>query len=288
MKVLTSYSDGIDYCMASKYFSIAHLNKDSGILSMHRHQCYEFYFSLSGGRTFLIDERNYRIEPGNLFMINQHEKHQVLQLNASGPHERFAVFIDPGYLKTISTPKTDLTYCFSHRPEKFSHRLALNPSQQRRFTYYFNKLSTEEGFGQDVEERSTFAEFMVFMTKLTIDASLGDKTEDQRQYFNSKVADILTYIHHNIDSQLSIGEIAAHFYLSSSYLCRLFKKGTGTTINSYINTRRIELAQTLLAGGYSANEVYSMCGFNDYSNFFKAFTKKTGISPKKYAQNSLR
>jgi AraC-like DNA-binding protein len=287
MKVLTSYSDGIDHCMASRYFSIAHLNKESGVLSKHSHRCYEFYFSISGECTFLIDDNNYRINAGDLFMINAHEKHRVLQMDTSIPHERYAIFIDPTYLKSISTELTDLTYCFTHRPDKFSHCIALSQGQQRRFIYYINKLSAEEGFGQDVEERSVFAEFMVFVTKLTIDASLGDESQDQRQYFNSKVADIITYIHHNIDSPLSIGEIAAHFYLSSSYLCRLFKKGTGTTINSYITSRRIELAQTLLSGGYSVNEVYSMCGFNDYSNFFKAFTKKTGISPKKYAQNSL-
>lgn len=287
MKVLTSYSDGIDHCMASKYFSIAHLHKESGVLSMHSHRCYEFNYSISGERTFLIEDNNYRVEPGNLFMINNHEKHQVIQMDSTIPHERYTIFIDPSYLKSISTPLTDLTYCFTHRPDKFSHRIALNQGQQRRFTYYINKLSAEEGFGQDVEERSVFAEFMVFLTKLAMDASAGDETEDQRQYFNSKVADIITYIHHNIDSPLSIGEIAAHFYLSTSYLCRLFKKGTGTTINSYITNRRIELAQTLLSGGYSVNEVYLMCGFNDYSNFFKAFTKKTGISPKKYAQNSL-
>lgn len=287
MKVLTSYGDGIDQCRTSHTFSIAHLYKEGGVLSMHSHRLYEFYFSISGGRTFLIDDKNYRIEPGNLFMINQYEKHQVLQLEPSVPHERIVVFIDPGYLKNISTPQTDLTYCFTHRPEKFSHRVALNPGQQRRFSYYINKITGESSFGQDIMERSAFAEFMVFLTKLTIEAEPGSDEEGQRQYFNSKVADIITYIHHNIDSPLSIGEIAAHFYLSTSYLCRLFKKGTGTTINSYITTRRIELAQTLLAGGYSVNEVYSMCGFNDYSNFFKAFTKKVGISPKKYAQNSL-
>lgn len=287
MKVLTSYAEGIDHCMASHYFSIAHLHKEAGVLSMHSHRCCEFYYSISGGRTFLIDDKNYRIEPGNLFFINHHEKHQVLQLDTTVPHERFAVFIDPGYLETISTPQTDLTYCFTHRPEKFSHRLPLTPGQQRRFSYYMNKLSVEGGFGQDVEERSAFAEFMVFLTRLSMEALSGLSCEEQKPYFNTKVADIITYIHHNIDSPLSIGEIAAHFYLSSSYLCRLFKKGTGTTINSYITTRRIELAQTLLAGGYSVNEVYSMCGFNDYSNFFKAFTKKVGISPKKYAQNTM-
>lgn len=287
MKVLTSYEDGIDQCRASHTFSIAHLYKEGGVLSMHSHRLCEFYFSISGGRTFLIDDKNYRIEPGNLFMINQYEKHQVLQLEASVPHERIVVFIDPEYLEKLSTPQTDLTYCFAHRPEKFSHRLPLNPGGQRRFSYYINKMTAESSFGQDVTERSAFAEFMVFLTKQAMEAIPGSGEDGQRQYFNSKVADIITYIHHNIDSPLSIGEIAAHFYLSTSYLCRLFKKGTGTTINSYITTRRIELAQTLLSGGYSVNEVYSMCGFNDYSNFFKAFTKKVGISPKKYAQNSL-
>lgn len=262
MKVLTTFSEGIEHCMASRYFSIVHLRRDTGVLSMHSHLCHEFYFSLSGGCTFMIDDKNYRVEPGSLFMVNQYERHQLLQMDTSIPQERFAIFIDPSYLESISTSRTDLTYCFTHRPKNFSHRIVLSHGQQRRFIYYFNKLAAE--------------------------AFHGRESEEQRQYFSSKVTDIITYIHHNIDSQLSIGDIAAHFYLSTSYLCRLFKKSTGTTINSYIISRRIELAQKLLSAGYSVNEVYSMCGFNDYSNFFKAFTKKVGISPKKYAQNSLR
>ncbi|PJJ29230.1 helix-turn-helix domain-containing protein [Lacrimispora celerecrescens] len=288
MKVLTSFSDGIDQCIASRYFSIVHHYNEPGVLSMHSHHCHEFHFSLSGGSTFLIDNKNYLIEPGSLFMISQYEKHQLLQMDTTSPQERFVIFIDPSYLENISTPQTDLTYCFTHRPERFSHRIVLNHGQQRHFTYLFNKLAVEEGFGQDVKERSTFAELMVFMTKLAAEAFLGEGSANQKQYFSSKVTDIITYIHHNIDSPLSIGDIAAHFYLSTSYLCRLFKKSTGTTINSYIISRRIQLAQNLLSGGYSVNEVYSMCGFNDYSNFFKAFTKKVGISPKKYSQNSLR
>ncbi len=287
MKVLTTFSDGIEHCMASQCFSIVHLHKDPGVLSMHGHPCHELFFSVSGGCTFLIDDKSYRMEPGTMFAINQYEKHQILQNELSIPHEKFVIYIDPSYLESISTPQTDLTYCFTHRPRNFSHCISLNQGQQRSFKYYFNKLAVEGGFGQDVAERSAFAEFMVFITKLATEAFLGAESEHHKQYFTSKVTDIITYIHHNIDSQLTVGEIAAHFYLSTSYLCRLFKKSTGTTINSYIISRRIELAQRLLSGGYSVNEVYSMCGFNDYSNFFKAFTKKVGISPKKYAQNSL-
>ena len=34
-------------------------------------------------------------------------------------------------------------------------------------------------------------------------------------------------------------------------------------------------------------EAFERSGFTDYSNFFKAFTKAVGISPKKYASLSV-
>jgi len=44
------------------------------------------------------------------------------------------------------------------------------------------------------------------------------------------------------------------------------------------------VASTLLAEGIGVSEVCDRCGFSDYSNFLKAFTKSVGISPKKYSQ----
>lgn len=88
----------------------------------------------------------------------------------------------------------------------------------------------------------------------------------------------------NLTQELTIQNLASHFYLSPSYLCKIFKSETGTTINRYITAKRITHAKALLAEGYSVTDVCPMCGFNDYSNFLKAFTKAVGISPKKYAQ----
>ena len=44
------------------------------------------------------------------------------------------------------------------------------------------------------------------------------------------------------------------------------------------------IAKSLLAEGIGVSEVCERCGFSDYSNFLKAFTKSVGISPKKYSQ----
>ena len=98
-----------------------------------------------------------------------------------------------------------------------------------------------------------------------------------------QVDEILSYINQHLTDNLSIAVLASHFYLSGSYICKIFKNTTGTTINRYITAKRISKAKALLAEGYSVTETCSLCGFGDYSNFLKTFTKMVGISPKKYA-----
>ena len=102
--------------------------------------------------------------------------------------------------------------------------------------------------------------------------------------YHTQVDEILSYINSHIKDPLALEDLSAHFYMSSSYICRIFKAATGTTINKYITAKRLTLSKSLLSQGYSVTEACEMCGFNDYSNFLKAFTKAVGISPKKYAQ----
>src|SRR5699024_1573321 len=102
-----------------------------------------------------------------------------------------------------------------------------------------------------------------------------------------QVDDIINYINKNIHEDIPLERISSKFYISTSYICRIFKSATGMTINKYITARRISIAKSLLAQGLTVNEVCEECGYNNYSNFVKAFTKTVGISPKKYANLSL-
>ena len=124
---------------------------------------------------------------------------------------------------------------------------------------------------------------MVFLNQ-TFTANCENQKTAEPVSYHTLVDDILSYINQNIQTSLTIEELSAHFYLSSSYLCRIFKATTQTTINKYITAKRISISKSLLAQGYSVMEACEQCGFNDYSNYLKAFTKAVGISPKKYAK----
>ena len=59
MKVFSSCTQAVDACLQSRAFSIAHLYKEEKTMDMHIHDCYELYYSISGGKQFLIDNKFY-------------------------------------------------------------------------------------------------------------------------------------------------------------------------------------------------------------------------------------
>ena len=283
MKEFSSCKAAIDSCVTNKYFAIAHLFFEEKTMNVHIHNCYEIYYSISGGKQFLIDNKTYKIEPGDLFFINQYESHYLSQIDQN-EHERIVISIHPDFLRSLSTEKTELDYCFHHREPGFSHRISLDKSRQQKFMYYIHKITGLSGYGEDILERLAFTELMVFFNK---EFNTGvQKLEDTNQFtcqYDQQVNDILQYINANINEPITIGQLAENFYLSKSFICRIFKQSTGTTVNKYLTARRISIAKALLSEGASVNEVYEQCGFLDYSTFLKSFTKTVGLSPKKYA-----
>lgn len=284
MKELFSCKQAMESCSLTHTFAIAHLYREEKTMDMHIHDCYEIYYSISGGKQFLIDQEFYAIEPGDIFVINQYESHKLTQID-SMIHERIVLSIHPEYAKMLSTSETNLDACFSNRPRNFSHKISFTKEQQQRFLYLINKITNAGGYGQDIIEQSAFMELLLLINTAVFAAC--DALPQTDFVYNKQVDDILTYINQNIASPISVKDLASQFFLSESYICRIFKSSTGTTINKYITARRISIAKTLLSNGISVMEAYEKSGFTDYSNFFKAFTKTVGISPKKYAQCSI-
>ncbi len=286
MIIYNSCKSAIQACLETKTFAAAHLYNDEKTMSIHIHDCYEIYYSISGGKQFLIDNRFYDFRPGDIFFINQFESHYLSQIDRV-THERIVLSVCPDFLKRFSTENTSLNYCFTCRDTAFGHKLSLSPEEQKRFLYYIHKLSQPKDFGQDILEQTAFLELMIYLNQVFLirceeeqKVSLPKKNSAAH---SEQINAILSYVNLNLTEELTIQKLASHFYLSSSYLCKIFKDETGTTINRYITAKRITRAKELLSEGYSVTETYAMCGFQDYSNFLKAFTKAVGISPKKYA-----
>ena len=101
---------------------------------------------------------------------------------------------------------------------------------------------------------------------------------------NTAVKDVLEYINTNYSSPLlSIEEIAETVAKNYNYLCVLFKKSMGITINEYIMDVRMKHALNLLStGGHNISTIAENTGFSNISYFTKCFKKKFGYPPSRF------
>ena len=93
----------------------------------------------------------------------------------------------------------------------------------------------------------------------------------------------ILFINRNLENSLTLDEVAREANMNRSYFCTVFKRLNGMSPWEYITIKRIEKAVDLLKTTDSTMiEIAGMCGFNNTSNFNRAFKKVTGRIPKHY------
>lgn len=101
---------------------------------------------------------------------------------------------------------------------------------------------------------------------------------------NRKILEAMHFIKKNYsDPSLTIQMIADATNLNKNYLCTLFKKLVGKTLNDYINEIRVEKAkQYLMDSSIKMYEVAQLSGFSDPNYFSTIFKKYTGCTPSQF------
>lgn len=90
---------------------------------------------------------------------------------------------------------------------------------------------------------------------------------------------IINYLNENYTSQIRLEQLADKFFINKYYLQHLFKKHMGVTVMEYVTNKRILKIQCLMEEGCKISVAANMCGFNDYSSFYRAYVKHTGTKP---------
>jgi two-component system, response regulator YesN len=104
----------------------------------------------------------------------------------------------------------------------------------------------------------------------------------------SKKTDLMQRVLNHIDNSyqdynLSLSSVAAHFDLSETYLCQLFKDQTGDHFSAYLTNVRLKQACTYLAGtDMPINDVAAQTGFNSAHSFRRSFKRVIGVTPLEY------
>lgn len=268
--------EAVEYATTNKSFGFNYSDIQKPDQNIHIHNSCEVLYCIEGGQNFLINDKVYDAEDGDLFVINQFEAHKITS-DSSKKFRRYIMQVHPEFLYSNSSNKTDLSQCFYKRGKFSSNKVRLTDSQRAKFMECMNRLCKENEFGDDILKKVIAIEVLIL-----INSAFSSNASSESYESNASIKAAIAYINKNFSQHLSLEIIARNSYVSVNQLCRLFNRYCGTTVARYIASCRIAEAKKLLSAGKSVTDTAILCGFEDYANFIRVFKKHVGITPGKY------
>lgn len=238
---------------------------------VHCHGTYELIYILQGEGKHVIEGVEYQLLPHTLFLMRPYEYHYVCP-DRNRAYERVVLYFDESALP-LSTKESPLLresgrQCFSIGSIGNPIRSAFDALKGIATLSQNGTACTPES---EALLRATIAQIMLLLTQEEPRAPLTDES--------GVVHRVIDYLNNHLSEDISLEVISKEFFISKYHLCRIFHRQTGASIFNYFSTKRIALAQQMIAGGENATSVALRLGFRDYSTFYRAYRKQTGQSP---------
>lgn len=248
-------------------------------LDFHSHDFYEIYFFLDGSVTYYIEENVYELMPEDVLIIPPGQMHRPVISNIGQIYERIVLWISVGFISSLGSGECSLIETLNNITKK-NHLIHFEKNDFNIMNELLNSLiSTAKAkeYGYNLLMQSYATILIILINK---QFSVFKHVTPQKEI--GTIPKIIAYINEHIEDDLNLDTLSNIFFISKYHLIRKFKEYTNSTVYDYIISKRIIYAKKLMRQGTSAIDSSRICGFADYSNFFKSFVRKTALTPKQF------
>ena len=239
---------------------------------LHDHDSYEILFFLEGDSKFVIEGKNYFLESGDVIIVRKHEMHRVYH-NSNACYHRVVLKVTPNFFISHNCPDYEKQFLNSQMgianriKSDYVHSSGLYDAFMRLKKYSKDYTAENEPVVDAIVME------ILFLINQTGHFSMSDAHD-------SLVEQIISYINNHYTEDIDLLTLTSRFFISKSYLCKIFLKATGLTVHDYICRKRLNKVRELRQNGKSISEAAMLSGFSDYSSFYRTYKKLMGCSPK--------
>ena len=263
------------------------MDPESPSVEFHAHPFCELYYFLEGPvESYVVGGRSYALIPGDILIMPPGVPHHPVFTRARKPYRRYVLWLSEAILDQLAAVDADLLETIRRCSENGTYHIRCAvPNVRQKMEDFLNIMWQEE---QNLSACKTgymaslCVNFLVLLNRMTTDPHT---LTAQQNHFDLLLNNVLAYIHENYAGPISLNQVADQLYTSPSNIELLLRKKLGKPFYRYVTDCRIIHAQSLIASGMPMKEVGLACGYNDYSNFYRAFSRVVGISPSEYRKH---
>lgn len=249
----------------------------------HSHDHLELGYCHRGSGTFQFGGKTYRAAEGDVFVVNNLERHAAAS-DAADPSVYYFVYFDPYVLERVDP---QLLQPYIYRPARFTNRIPASEPAAREIGELVGKLWREHTGGQ-LGSEGIVVGLLVQISGLLLryygqQASDKDWSNALSSYYRLREA--LDYIRANLAEPIALEDVARAMNLSASRARHFIKEKIGEGFKEYLTRVRIDEARKLLATtSLPVTEIMHECGYGSHAPFYRSFQAAAGMSPLQYRE----
>lgn len=260
---------------------------------------FKMYLFLAGDASYQMNGQIYSLRPNDILLISSDNAYCPAVSFSAPIYECIILWVNVDFFTHTSQSGTDLAACFKHALQNERSLFRPDSANLSRLLNACNSIEQEQtmdALGNKILIYSYVIEILTLLNRAYFEPGcllcpnpLFDRwPQDNEITENELINQSLLYINSHIAESLTLDTIASHFYISKNYFSHLFKRHTGCSPYQYIMKKRLNLAYDMLCQGASVSDACETCGFNDYSNFLKAFRRTFGKNPSEVKNKDTR
>lgn len=251
--------------------------------TFHWHSYFEITCVQKGRGRYFVNGQEYEMDEGDIIIFNNVEPHGWLLLEEDmqllvmvfSPEfiaEKMS-FFDHGYLKPFVERGSNFRNKIGHE-EPVSHEI-------RKGIREIYGEWTEQKVGYHLMIKSNVLRILTMLIRAYQDENKSDEMLKEKQNAMKRLEQAIAYIDAHYREKITLDEVAASAYMSSTYFSTYFRKVTGISFSDYVTRLRIFHARELLKDTQrSVTEIAMECGFHNLSNFYRLYKKHVGRPPR--------
>jgi AraC-like DNA-binding protein len=241
----------------------------------HCHDTFEVLYVLRGAGKYVVEGVEYPLRPQTLLLTRPYEFHYVCP-DAGTEYDRYVInfnlsaLVDSAAFLSILKSGSGAGHGV-YFPAGSISDTALSVFDELDLACEMFDGSSHRASREETMFRANLTRLLFFLSRA--------KPETVSSGEENVVTRVIDHLNRNLTDELSLDALSQQFFVSKYYLCHAFRRQTGVSIFAYVNTKRIAMAQQLLANGEPATSVAYAVGYGTYSSFYRAFCKQTGHPP---------
>jgi len=252
----------------------------------HDHDFAELAYILSGKGRYLVNDKEFDVEAGDLVICNPGVKHTHIITNPKEPTIEFISGFTDFHFKNMAVNSIQLKdggYIL-HTTSELKQEISM---------HCYAMIAEREGnkSGRYFMFKTHLMQMLLLVMREIDDAECCEQKGCNFETYNKNYAvnRIINYLNENYEQKISLEQIAHNMYLSPVYISKIFKEETGESPINYLIKIRLERAKEILLedDDKSIKSIANNVGYDDVYHFSKLFKKYYGISPLYYKKRAM-